>query len=184
MFEAEILAGSAEKGVRVDTHRGTPIPNVIAPQADEASKQRYDRIRKLYGKSWSNRKPATGVYNCYGMIFASRRTSIYDDENDTLIQRILDEDGYRKLSNQDEAVPGDIVLYRESKRNSILHIAMVMRREPLSRADGGVVAKEGGACYALSKWSDRDGEDEHHIEHHCWTYLDVSKEYWTDRAEP
>ena len=39
VFEAEIFAGGTEQSIRVDTHRGTPISNVIAPQVDEASKQ-------------------------------------------------------------------------------------------------------------------------------------------------
>ena len=183
MFEAEILAGSAERSIRVDTHRGTPIPNVIAPPADEAAKRWYDGVRKRFGKQWKNRKPATGVYNCYGMIFASRRTSIDDDENDTIIHRILEEDGYRQLSSQVDVAPGDIVLYRLSGSNEIVHMAMVTRRDSLVDTDGQSVAKVGGACYALSKWGPQGGEDEHHIERHCWTEHGISKEYWTDRAE-
>lgn len=186
MFEEEFLAGSTEKSIRVDTHLGTAIPNVIAPQVDEVAKRKYSALRERYGANWINRKPATGVYNCFGMIFASRRTSIYDDENVAMIQRILDDDGYRCLSNRADVRTGDLVLYRDARSKQALHVAQVTRRQPLILTNELDVADGGGACYALSKWNDRSGEDEHHIEHHCWKdfdNLDVLIEFWTDRPK-
>lgn len=47
------------------------------------------------------------IYNCHGLTFASRRTQP-DEES---LGRVLSEDGYRELGEQDEVRPGDVVLY-------------------------------------------------------------------------
>ena len=181
MFEEEILLGVVERCIRLDTHLGTPIPNSIGPEPDEKARQFYERIRKKFGSRWINRKPATGVYNCFGMVFASRRTSILDNE---VIRLILKEDGYRRLSTQTDLHTGDIVLYRDCERDDIYHVAMVTRWQPLVMPSDSVGAhSRTGACYVLSKWDRFCGEDEHHIEHHCWVDADVQLEYWTDRPE-
>ncbi len=51
------------------------------------------------------------VYNCHGLVFASRRTRI---EKSTSIQRILDDDKYFEIPMKD-VLPGDIVIYYSEK---------------------------------------------------------------------
>ncbi len=170
MFEEEILCGGSERSIRVDTHRGNAIQNVIEPEPGERERRRYDLVRSKFGKgAWRNRKPACGVYNCYGMVFASRRTAIMEDSQ---IPDILADDGYRE-TDADSAKPGDIVLYRNAENGSLLHAAVLIRRDPELRT----------ALFALSKWDSACGEDEHHVQHHCWDdqgfYVKV--EFWTER---
>lgn len=167
MFEEQILSGHVARSIRVDTHRGNPIKNVIEPDPGERGRRSYALIRKSFGQEWTNRKPSCGVYNCYGMVFASRRTAILDDEQ---IPGILKDDGYAEISEA-SARPGDLVVYRD-RHLGLLHVAVICRRdEKLS------------TLFALSKWNSVAGEDEHHIHHHCWTDQDyaVELEFWTDR---
>lgn len=178
MFEPERLGGGQERSIRLDTHLGNPIRNIISPDVGDAECLLYKARQDRYGARWINRKPATGVYNCYGMIFASRRTSIFDDEHDTAINRILDDDGYRKLPETDARV-GDIVLYRDVETQAVFHVAVVTRRDPFTNGAGAALTR--GPCHALSKWNDTCGEDEHHVQQHCWTDFDMGIEYWTDR---
>lgn len=181
MFEEQLLGDIREKSICVETKLRTRIDNVITPDADEKARSVYKEIKRKYGKNWSNRKPATGGYNCFGMLFASRRTYI-TDEGEGNVECILKEDGYRKLSDQNKVKTGDIVLYRDKSRKSIYHVCVVTRLNSLQLSSGEhSSSKSGKIIYALSKWGDVFGEDEHHIQHHCWVDMDVEIEFWTDR---
>lgn len=181
MFEEQRLAGLGDKSICVETRLRTRIDNVITPEADKKARLYYQRVKNKFGKQWVNRKPATGGYNCFGMLFASRRTFI-TDEGEGDVECILKEDGYRQLSDQNEVVTGDIVLYREKTTRSIYHVCVVTHVASLQLLHGDRSSNtRGGIIYALSKWSGECGEDEHHVEHHCWKECDVEMEYWTDR---
>jgi hypothetical protein len=167
MFEVESLIGDEDRSLALETRRGRPIRNIVEREPGDRERRLYELIRKRFGAQWVNRKWACGAYNCYGMVFASRRTTI---EDDTQIPDVLGDDGYCKIS-EDEAVVGDLVFYRDRGRGTLLHVAVITRRAELK------------ALHALSKWYSTSGEDEHHIRHHCWTDqgLDVELEFWTDR---
>lgn len=168
MFEAEILLGDTEDSIHLETRQKSPIDNVIAPEPGPEGERKYARIRKLYGQHWTNRKPACGVYNCYGMIFASRRTAIFDDDQ---IPMVLEEDGYRRVVDERWVRPGDLVFYRLCAPDKLLHVAVILRRDDTL-----------GTLFALSKWNSIAGEDEHHIRHHCWSKMEpVELDFWTDR---
>lgn len=49
----------------------------------------------------------TDMYNCHGMVFASRRTNI-DDPNE--VQKIIIQDKYIQIDVR-EVLPGDIIIY-------------------------------------------------------------------------
>jgi len=166
MFEEEFLIGDTERSIVVQTRRGRSVANVIEAEPGPREKNIYATIQKRFGHVWINRKPPCGVYNCYGMVFASRRTSILDDGQ---IADILRDDGYRTIPEHDARV-ADLVLYKDRKIG-LLHVARVTHRHDLK------------ALHALSKWNPTSGEDEHHIRHHCWTDqgFDVELEFWTDR---
>ncbi len=166
MFEEELLLGETEHEIVVQTRRGTPIPNSISPEPGERQRRRYELIRKRFGQTWTNRKAACGGYNCFGMVFAARRTAIWES---CCVETILKEDGYRLLPSE-KVAPGDLVLYRDRVGKEPYHVALVLRREEL------------GAWFALSKWNDTSGEDIHNIQHHCWVDFDVEIEFWTDRS--
>lgn len=166
MFEEEMLIGGGDRSIALETRCRRPIRNVIERDPGERERRVYERVRERFGKHWINRKPACGVYNCYGMVFASRRTTI---EDDTQIPDVLGDDGYREIG-EDEAVVGDLVLYQD-QRMGMVHVARITRRGDLK------------VLYALSKWDSTSGEDEHHIRHHCWIDPDfqVELQFWTDR---
>jgi len=171
MFEEVILLGAPDRSIALETRRGRPIRNVQTPEPGKRERARYELIRKKYGSAWSHRKPACGFYNCFGMVFASRRTSILEEE---MVERVLTDDGYRLLVGE-EPVPGDLVLYRDGLTGGLLHAAMVLRCERMGNAS---------IPFALSKWNDSAGEDMHHVQHHCWRDFDLKLEYWTDRPQP
>lgn len=168
MFEEEILLGDTEDSIQLETRQKSPIKNVIAPEPGAEGERKYARIGELYGQYWRNRKPACGVYNCYGMVFASRRTAIFDDDQ---IPMVLEEDGYRRVGDERWVRPGDLVFYRLSAPDMLLHVAVILRRDDTL-----------GTLFALSKWNSIAGEDEHNIRHHCWTKWEgVELDFWTDR---
>jgi hypothetical protein len=126
---------------------------------------------------WIPRKGAVGVYNCAGMVWASRRTCLTEPNE---WQTILNEDGYRRLNSHTDAALGDVVVYRD-RSGEILHVAKVCNIERMdARGEpfGNPIVK------ALSKWDQRFGEDIHHLD-------DVNLvggtehviEIWTDRPE-
>ena len=53
------------------------------------------------------RSSPTSIYNCHGMVFASRRTGI---DNIQEIHKILNDDEYSEILPT-EVLPGDIILY-------------------------------------------------------------------------
>jgi hypothetical protein len=61
-----------------------------------------------------------GVYNCVGMIFASRRTIIQVKE----IRWILEEDDFVRLPNRAAHAIGDVVLY-EHVLHGLTHVGII-----------------------------------------------------------
>ena len=170
MFEEEILLGDTKGRIVLETRERRRIDNEVAPEPGEQAHRKYAALRKKFGQAWINRKGPCGGYNCYGMVFATRRTAIYEDEQ---IPDILKDDGYRQIPEK-EVRPGDIVLYRD-QRLGLLHAALVMRCKEWEGATP--------VSFALSKWNDVCGEDEHNVRHHMWPTpdYDVVVEFWTER---
>ncbi len=50
----------------------------------------------------------TNLYNCHGLVFAGRRTKIPDDAD---LRAILKDDQYRRITELNDVLPGDVVLY-------------------------------------------------------------------------
>lgn len=170
MFEEEILLGDTERSIALETRKGRRIRNVVAPEPGEQAHRTYAAVRKKFGQTWTNRKGPCGGYNCYGMVFATRRTAIYEDDQ---IPGILEDDGYRKIG-ENEVRPRGIVLYRDRTRG-LLHVALVLRRQ---KWEGAIPVP-----FALSKWDDSCGEDEHNVHHHIWREPEyhVALEFRTER---
>ena len=171
MFEVEILIGDTEKRIVVQTRLGRNIENIIEAEPGEREKRMYAdfrrRFEKRFGPNWTNRKPACGGYNCFGMLFASRRTSIFEDSE---VEKILEDDGYRPIQEA-EATVGDLALYRDQQSRGLLHVAEIVHQDEL------------GGLHAVSKWDSTKGEDRHHIHHHMFDdNFDVALEFWTERT--
>ena len=148
------------------TRSGRQIPNDRRPEihpdimgaAREIVLSEHDsaRVRSL-----------SGVYNCMGMVFASRRTWIDTEE----LGEVLRDDQYRRLSDEDEVIEGDVVVYRD--RDVVTHVGIVARVQPdLTQAVTNITV--------LSQWG-RDGEYFHRIDD-INPRLGTPVEFWTDRT--
>ena len=124
MLEYPRLLGTPreESGIVVQTRLGTDIENFHGPEATYYCQRRFEVLIETHGKSWRQRKEATGGYNCAGLVWASRRV-VLPSPGDW--KKILLEDGYRKLDGKEDAAVGDVVVYRQQDNHEILHVARV-----------------------------------------------------------
>lgn len=170
VFEGIRLIGSAEVEIPVSTRRNRPIRNSQAIETvDPRGREKYGRLLAAHPR-WEPRKDACGVYNCSGHVWACRRTAIYDQPE---IDKILQDDGYRNLHDDEQAVLGDLILYYVGE--SLYHVGVVY-------ALRAIVAS--GATqpipWILSKWDDMSGEVLHHWQDVPWQ--DTRIVFRTDRA--
>lgn len=173
MFEELKLLGPTEKSIVVQTRKGTSIDNLIEIEPGKAERRKYQLLLELCGKDWIKRKPATGVYNCAGHVWASRRTSILKAE---AWRTIFHEDGYRRLSDVEEPVAGDLVLYADEKKE-YLHVGMILEMR------NGISPELPNIPWVLSKWNSTSGEVMHSCYDTPYPRYDIHAkiEYWTDR---
>ena len=174
MFEELRLLGPTEKSIVVQTRSGTAIENLIELEPGETERRRYDLFLNRFGINWRQRKPATGVYNCAGHVWASRRTSILKTE---CWRVVLREDGYRLLSNSETPVAGDLALWTDESAGEYLHVGMIMEmQEGVSQGSPKIPS-------VLSKWNSTSGEVLHHAYDVPYTKqgMRVTLEDWTDR---
>jgi hypothetical protein len=169
MFELQKLL-STKKVLRLETKLGRQIENQVAPPPSARHVSDYNRSRN---PAWENRRSACGEYNCHGHVFAARRTSIYEDIE---VTKILMDDRYRKLGDDERLKPDDILIYVWKEK--IIHAARVMEVGKLSNnPDSRTIVKR-----ALSKWNDSWGEDFHGVSEvpFALQFPDYQVETWTD----
>ena len=173
MFEFAALVGTPDVGIALETRKGHTIANSQAP---EPSVQNRRVHASLLAKNpdWVERKPPCGVYNCFGVVWASRRTAIYAE---ALIELILSDDCYRPVREDEDLRRGDLVLYR-SQGHGILHVGQVIELRELEGGQG-----QRPIPWVLSKLGDSLGEVVHHYQRVPYDALgfEYNIEYWTDR---
>jgi hypothetical protein len=174
MFEEAHLLGFTERRIVVQTHRGRNVENQIEAEPGEQQRRKFDLLFKKHGAAWLQRKPACGVYNCAGQVWASRRTSIFED---AAWEMILADDGYRRLGSGEPPAPGDLVIYRDP-RSGFLHVGMILA------LGEGITPDADRIPLVLSKWDSASPEVIHYV--HAtppWEQqgFAVETEYWTDR---
>lgn len=86
-------------------------------------------------RPWPSRK-----YNCHGLSFAARRTTI---ESPLEIAKILKEDGYHQVP-EDKVLPGDIVIYYES--GDVAHSGIVVH---VNEMKVPIVLSKWGNCHEV-----------------------------------
>jgi hypothetical protein len=176
MFESALLLGTTERSIVVQTHRGRDIQNSIEPPVGDAERRKYERLLQQFGQNWVRRKPATGVYNCAGHVWASRRTSIFEESE---YEAILKDDGYRQLEEGERPLVGDLVLYRDQDaRIGFLHVGIIVELRP------GITAESPRIPWVLSKWDSASGEVLHQLTdagHFYRAPFAPVAEYWTER---
>jgi hypothetical protein len=79
------------------------------------------------------------MYNCVGLVFATRRTSIETKHMNV----ILRDDGYRPVSREN-AVEGDVVIY--TLNNVATHVGIIHRKETAFGVTNIWVLSQWGDC--------------------------------------
>lgn len=110
-----VLALDSAEGKHVNNSQcNEPIPQATI-KGFEA------RYKKLFPRIKDRPKTCTAAYNCHGLVFASKRTKIFDAAE---VRALLDQDSYKKLKNEADVLPGDICLY--VRNGEIDHSAIVI----------------------------------------------------------
>ena len=167
MFDNLKLLRTGPSKLALQTRKGHNIENEVALPPEAHQLRKYDALRQKHIRWW-NRRGACGTYNCYGHIFAARRTAIYEDKE---VTQILSDDGYARVSHAVVAI-GDVALYRAAY--GLVHAAQIVEvgeADPMTRLR---------PIWALSKWDDGCGEDCHLLSDVPFAY-DGEIEIWTDR---
>ena len=116
-----IYIGEEMKGnnhITVQTRKRKNIRNTVF---DKISSSYVQHIYSKYKTEFPNikyRSKETANYNCFGMVFASRRCFVIDD-----IGKILIDDNYSEV-HLDKVLPGDIILYFSN--HEIIHCGIVI----------------------------------------------------------
>jgi hypothetical protein len=170
MLEMARLVGTPPKEIILQTRAGNCVANNQACDPDARNLYIYNLLRGNH-LAWVNRKLACGVYNCFGLVWASRRTAIYEERS---VSQIIMEDGYRELRIEEQPQPGDVVVYLHlsGEIRNTLHAAVILKLE--QRGPGKVPL-------LLSKWNDSCGEDIHEIRDVPQSFGNYVIEFWTDR---
>lgn len=153
--------------IPLSTRKGRQIPNEQAPQWPEA-RMEAARSALLPNRPNAMIRSLRSVYNCMGMVFAARRTSI-DPEH---LGMILEDDEYRQVASESELEIGDLVVYRGDD-NQVSHVGIISRIDPDLRTGSRRLS-------VVSQWG-RDGEYIHEISD-VSHYLGRPAEFWTDRT--
>lgn len=147
------------------TRKGRQIPNdrrmEQPPARLRAAKEMFERRPTVRARS------LTGVYNCMGMVFASRRTWVEPEE----LQMVLEDDEYLRLAGPDQAVPGDVVVYRDAQ-GEVAHVGLV--------AQVITNLREGTQNIGVQSQWGADGEYFHRADD-VSPLLGTPTEYWSDR---
>lgn len=109
-------------------------------------------------------RSAASHYNCMGLVFAARRTTI-DIDRWTLIRG---DDEYRRLANGEALTLGDVVVYKRA--GVVTHIGLIGEVRP---------GESGPIVMVLSQWG-FDGEYRHPLSEVPPLY-GSAVEFWTDR---
>ena len=179
VFEIQKLLGQSGKSIALQTRLGNDIENEQGSfDPGETSEGRFRLYLKTHGGNVKPRKPPSAIYNCFGHVWASRRTWIMEA---SAIELILKDDSYRRLDSDEEPVPGDVVLYRD-QRQILVHVGEVIEYSGLQVPTQAVVQTPKYAR-VLSKMGVL-GEVTHRADYRDVLgrdFRDVTVEYWTER---
>jgi|CZKU01.1.fsa_nt_gi hypothetical protein len=154
LFGGVHLFGTPMGSLGLETRGRTPIRNTVGLDAVAwGQQQKFAGMVRTFG--WVVRRPPTGMYNCAGHVWASRRTGLYETSD---YETILNEDGYRTLRENELPRPGDLVLYRLEGTDEILHVGEIV--EMCSLVPGGAPS----IPRVLSKVDATSGEVLHAVE--------------------
>jgi hypothetical protein len=157
---------SDRQSIQLSTKKNTFIKN---ERRRGRANQSMEAAREIHSREHLSLKirSLSSEYNCMGLTFASRRTWIDTDQ----LELILNEDGYRKVDEND-AMPGDLLLYL--KGNDFTHIAIIIEHEYDPRESNFMTR-------VVSQWG-ADGEYLHKA-HDVPDSFGKPKEIWSERIK-
>ncbi len=176
MFEEIAFLGTPRREITVETRKRSSLKNFVSPPPDYQGIRFFEQLRRIHGKNWEPRKPATGGYNCTGMVWASRRTCLFDPDDWRIA---LDDDGYRRLHPGESPELDDLAVYVKQGDTEILHVGRICELR-MWQLPGG--ANAAPIVWVLSKWDPTSGESRHHLQD---VFLNGGEMFdaqiWTDR---
>ncbi len=121
-----LLTGKQEDAIKLRTRRDERIANNHF--TDDLSVHDMKTILDMRQKFplAKLRSGPCGYYNCLGLVFASRRARIFENED---IENILKHDNYRKVAEK-HVMAGDVIIYKEN--GFFVHCGIVIQKENLS----------------------------------------------------
>ncbi len=165
MFDASGTNYLVPPGIPLATKQGRDIPN---EQRTQRTRQEMEAALEMHRASHLSIavRSLRSVYNCMGMVFASRRTRIGLEH----LEMILHDDGYAQVG-ESEIDRGDLVVYRGND-GEFSHVGIIWQIGPYWVNNSRDVI-------VLSQWG-ADGEFIHNM-HDVNPHLGVPAEFWTDR---
>ncbi len=114
--------------IALQTRVGWNIPNSQSFDAGLLDEHQLQEHKRRYPHA-EFRTGLIPVFNCHGLTFAARRTSIWETPS---VQHILADDHYEEVY-RDNICPGDVILYVSSEDGDIEHSGIVVEvpRPPL-----------------------------------------------------
>jgi len=175
-FRHSILGGTGTRtwSIALATHLKTDLVNETTEPALALSGNR-ERAETRYRSRYRERKPPTAGYNCFGHVFALRRTALYDFDL-AVLETILAEDGYGEVKDESIEVD-DAVIYLDEKKEPF-HAGRVIKLEPLLIGTNSSLV-----AVVLSKLDDVSGEYEHKIDEEIWPGMVASRRVFRARQQ-
>jgi hypothetical protein len=134
---------AAVDGTRIHNARGLDFERAILDELERAVQANQEPAARLLVRS-------SALYNCMGLVFASRRTTISIER----VREILLHDRYSKRNFWEPQV-GDVVVYTNDDEDEPVHVGFIYeKRIIVDQNDDGITV--------LSKWGDK-GEYLHRL---------------------
>lgn len=111
--------------IRIETSTGKGINNNHLHGIEMRGLNLQRQLCKEHPNTKVRTQPS-GIYNCHGLTFASRRARIFESSQ---VNLIIQEDKYDEIQKKD-TLPGDVVLYI-SNDGDISHSGIVLENNPM-----------------------------------------------------
>ncbi len=122
------LTNSQNPRIICQTRQGNEINNEQVVHCLPLSVMAKARdIKRIYNFAIYRTMPC-GYYNCHGLVFASRRTQIWETEE---VKKIILEDNY-KIIEEKSLLIGDVVIYYSN--GDAIHSGIIVAIETLSKS--------------------------------------------------
>lgn len=104
--------GTDQCELELETAAGHHIPNF--QDAERIPSGMAEGLRRSHNRDFPEplvkRRTTlpTNLYNCHGLVFASRRSKVFEPDH---VRTILRDDQYRQIVRLNAVLPGDVVIY-------------------------------------------------------------------------